>query len=64
MALALLFTALGMTLVIYGRKSQRTAHQMAGIALMAVPFFITNLIALTSICAVVAIAPFLMPQTR
>ena len=64
LALSLLFTALGMTLVIYGRKSQRTPHQMAGILLMAFPYFVTNVVAMTSVCLVLAIVPFFLPQTR
>jgi hypothetical protein len=62
--LSLLFSVIGMALVVFGRKSQRFPHIMAGIALMAFPYFITNLIALTLVGVILSIAPFVVPQTR
>ena len=61
--LSLLFGALGMGLFMYGKKSGRLPHLGAGIALMTCPYFITNLIAMTSICIILAIVPFFMPET-
>ena len=62
--LSLLFSALGMALAFYGKKAQRTPHLAAGIALMACPYFITNIIAMTSVCIIVAIVPWVVPSTR
>ena len=62
--LSLLFGVIGVALFWYGKKAQRTAHVTAGIALMAFPYFITNLIAMTAIGVVIALAPFFMPQAR
>jgi hypothetical protein len=61
--LSMLFGAVGMALFIYGKKSGRLPHLGAGIALMTCPYFITNLIAMTSICIILAIVPFFMPET-
>ena len=61
--LSLLFSALGMGLFLFGKKAQRMPHLMAGVALMTCPYFITNAIAMVSICMVLAIVPFLMPQS-
>ena len=63
LTLSLLFSALGLALCMYGRKSRRTPHLMAGLALMTCPYFITHVIAMTSICIVLAALPFLMPET-
>ena len=62
LVLSLLFSALGFALFLYGRKCQRMPHVMAGLALMTCPYFITHAVALTSICVVLAIAPFVMPE--
>lgn len=61
--LSLLFSAVGMALFVFGKKSQRFPHLAAGLALMTCPYFITNLIAMTSICVILAIIPFFMPET-
>ena len=61
--LALLFGMVGMALFMYGKKTQRLPHLMAGVALMTCPYFITNVIAMMSVCIVVAIMPFVMPQS-
>ena len=63
LTLSLLFSACGMGLFMYGKKAQRLPHLVAGLALMTCPYFITNAIALTSICVVIAVTPFLMPET-
>jgi hypothetical protein len=63
LTLSLLFGALGMGLFLFGKKAQRMPHLMAGVALMTCPYFITNAIAMVSICVILAIVPFLMPQS-
>jgi hypothetical protein len=61
--LSLLFGAVGMALFLFGKKAQRIPHIVAGLALMTCPYFITNLIAMTSICVILAVVPFFMPET-
>jgi hypothetical protein len=61
--LSLLFSALGMGLFLFGKKTQRLPHLMAGLALMTCPYFITNVIAMMSVCIVLAVMPFIMPQS-
>ena len=61
--LSLLFGAVGMGLFMYGKKAQRMPHLMAGVALMTCPYFIPNVIAMMSVCIVVAIMPFVLPQS-
>jgi hypothetical protein len=62
LVLSLLFSLVGLALFLFGKKAQRTPHLVAGLALMTCPYFITNAIAMTSICIVLAIVPFVMPQ--
>ena len=61
--LSLLFGMVGMALFMYGKKAQRVPHLMAGVALMTCPYFITNVIAMMSVCIVVAVMPFVLPQS-
>jgi hypothetical protein len=60
---SLLFGMVGMALFMYGKKAQRIPHLMAGVALMTCPYFITNVIAMMSVCIVVAVMPFVLPQS-
>ncbi|MEO6434615.1 MAG: hypothetical protein ABIP55_02490 [Tepidisphaeraceae bacterium] len=62
LTLSLLFGMVGMTLFLYGKKSSRIPHLAAGLALMTCPYFFTNVIVMTAICLVLAIAPFMMPE--
>jgi hypothetical protein len=63
LTLSMLFGAVGFALFMFGKKSGKIPHLAAGVALMTCPYFITNLIAMTSICVVIAVAPFFMPET-
>jgi hypothetical protein len=63
LTLSVLFTALGLVLFLYGKKTRRAAHLMAGIALMTCPYFITNAIVMVSICLVLALMPFFIAET-
>ena len=62
LTLSLLFSVAGTGLFIFGKKTRKMAHLVAGLALMTCPYFITNVIALTSICVILAVAPFVMPE--
>ena len=62
LTLSLLFGAVGMALFVYGKRAQRMPHLAAGLALMTCPYFITNLIAMTLVCLVLAVAPFFVKE--
>ena len=61
--LSLLFGAVGMGLFMFGKKAGKIPHLVAGVALMTCPYFITNIIAMVSVCIILALAPFFMPET-
>ena len=54
---------IGMGLFMFGKKAGKIPHLVAGVALMTCPYFITNLIAMVSVCIILALAPFFMPET-
>ena len=60
--LSIVFSGFGMFLFMFGKKSGRMAHLIAGMALMTCPYFITNLIAMTLVCLVLAVAPFFVQE--
>lgn len=53
----LLFGAIGFAYYRYGRKQERTAHAVCGLALMVFPYFIDNNIALAAIGLTLCVAP-------
>jgi hypothetical protein len=63
LTLSLLFSLAGTGLFMFGKKAQRMPHLIAGVALMTCPYFITNVIALTSVCVILAVAPFVVTET-
>ena len=63
LALSLLFGAVGTGLFLFGKKAGKIPHLVAGVALMTCPYFITNAIAMVSVCVVLAVMPFVMPQS-
>lgn len=63
MLLSLMFSVVGLALFMFGKKTQRMPHLVAGLALMTCPYFISNAIAMTSICVILAVVPFVMPQS-
>ena len=60
--LSIVFSGFGTFLFLFGKKSGRMPHLFAGLALMTCPYFITNLIAMTLVCLVLAVAPFLVQE--
>ena len=63
LTLSLLFGAVGMGLLMFGKKTGKIPHIIAGLALMTCPYFITNLIAMVSVCVILAVAPFFIAET-
>ena len=60
--LSIIFSGFGMFLFMFGKRSGRMTHLVAGVALMTCPYFITNLIAMTLVCLVLAVAPFFIQE--
>jgi len=54
------FGTVGMGMFMYGKKAGRLVPLAAGVALMAVPYFIPNLIAMTVVCCLIAATPVLL----
>lgn len=58
--LSVLLSAVGMGLFVFGKKQGKPIHLLAGIGLMACPFFITNAIALAILGTVMTVVPLLL----
>ena len=56
--LSIIFSGFGMFLFMFGKKTGRMPHLIAGMALMTCPYFITNLIAMAAVCITLALVPF------
>jgi len=54
------FGLVGMGFFMYGKKAGRPVPLLAGLALMAVPYFIPNLIALLLVCTALTITPWFL----
>jgi hypothetical protein len=61
--LSVLFGALGLGFLVYGRKAGRLVPAVAGLALMIVPYFISNTVMLLSVCIALTAVPFLLRDT-
>lgn len=57
--LGIIFGSVGLGYAVYGRKQRAVVALLAGIALMALPYFIANVIALVLIGAGVCALPFI-----
>lgn len=55
-----LFGMVGMGMFMYGRKAARPVPMIVGMALMAVPYFIPNLLILLVVCCALTILPLLL----
>lgn len=51
------FGMVGMAMCMYGKKAGRPIPLISGAALMAVPYFIANMIVLLIVCCVLTILP-------
>ncbi len=57
---SLLFGAIGFVCFRYGRKQQRMAMVVCGIALIVFPYFIDNTFALAAIGIALCVAPYFL----
>jgi hypothetical protein len=62
LTLSLLFGMVGMGMIMFGKKAGRLIPIGAGLGLCVLPYFITNTIALLSVCAALSVAPFLVRE--
>jgi hypothetical protein len=62
LTISLLFGLLGMGFFTYGRSAGRMVPLGAGVALMVVPYFIANVIALLIVCVALAVTPFVVHE--
>jgi hypothetical protein len=51
-----------MGMVMYGKKAGRVVPLGAGIMLMAIPYFIPNVIAMVIVCTILAASPLFIRQ--
>ena len=58
--LSLLFGAIGMGMLMYGKKAGRMVPLGAGLALMVIPYCIPNAIALLIVCCLLTAMPWLL----
>ncbi len=56
--LSIVFGAIGMALFIYGKRQQKYVHLFIGALLMAIPYFIANVIALIVVGVILLVMPY------
>jgi len=57
-----IFGSIGMAYMIYGKKQQKFVAILSGMGLCAIPYFISNLLFLSLISAVMIALPFLFRE--
>ena len=57
-----LFGMVGLGMVQYGRKAGRAVPLMAGVLLMAVPYFIPNVLAMLLVCCGLTALPLVLRE--
>jgi hypothetical protein len=57
-----LFGMIGMGMFMYGKRASRLIPLGAGVALMVVPYFLSNLIVLLVVCTGLTAAPFVVRE--
>ena len=58
--LSVLFGALGMGFLMYGKKAGRLVPIVVGLALMIIPYFIPNAVILLIVCVALSAVPCLL----
>ena len=57
---SMLFGLIGMGMLMYGKKSGRLVPIAAGVGLMAVPYFLPNLVAQIIVCGALTASPWVI----
>ena len=60
--LSLLFGMIGTGMFMYGKKAGRMVPLGAGLALMVVPYFLSNLVVMLVVCAGLSAAPWVVRE--
>ena len=60
--LSVLFGSIGMGLFAFGKKQGLPLHLVAGLALMVLPYFLPNPLAMTGVAVLFTAGPFLLPH--
>jgi hypothetical protein len=55
---SMLFGAIGLGMLMYGKKAGRLVPLIAGLGLMTIPYFISNLLILSIVCAALTALPW------
>jgi len=58
--LSLLFGTIGLGMFIYGKKAMRFVALGAGLGLMIVPYFISNLLLMSGVCVALMALPWVI----
>jgi hypothetical protein len=56
------FGAVGMGMLMYGRRAGRLVPLGAGLALMVVPYFIPSMLIMLIVCSVLTVVPFVVRE--
>ena len=60
--LGMLFGAVGLGYIAYAKNVGQPIPALAGVGLMAVPYFISNVLALVIVCVVLMAAPYALRE--
>jgi hypothetical protein len=60
--LSMLFGTFGMGFLMYGKKAGQMVPILVGLALMVLPYFIANTIALLIVCCSLTAVPFVLRE--
>lgn len=59
---SLLFGSIGMGMLMFGKKSGRTMPLIAGLGLLALPYFITSLAVMLVVCIGLTVSPWIIRE--
>ena len=60
--ISLIFGSLGLGFFMYGKNTMQLVFIGAGLALMVIPYFIPNAIALVIVCLALSVAPYFLRE--
>ena len=60
---SLVFGSIGMGMFMYGKKSGRLVPLGAGLGLMVVPYFISNVLAMSGVCLGMMAMPWIIRES-
>ena len=63
LTISLIFGSLGLGFFMYGKRTMHLVFLGAGLALMVIPYFIPNAIALVIVCLALSVAPYVLRES-